>query len=697
MAKIGSSQPPPSPLGGRRIPGAGSGPGTSGPDTPPPAATPQFNPAELAQRLESATLAGALVGVPVAYERGQDWETILDDNVFTQLYLAAPLSAQITDAQVATNQRVLTGFWEQKLRLLNAGNRDLEDVYRPAGTIAKAADRLAAAAAALATASGRAACYEELSRRRREAASQKTDGYLRLLLQSPVLTPTMLRLAAAEGVAFGFTLPEAESYLLQKMRQAGYASVKTLNPSPNLLLADWTPGGVPLTNRPHTKILGQDVYSLAEAGQLLYEAFVAGNEKVSRDLLSANFLGGIADDLKERSAGQDLREITLDFKLSQDQKRLSALYLLSPSLPFYLGTTRPAFSSPAQLLTRVADSAADFGAAEEAFKQNLLPIWLRAAATAEVKAALPTDGQTQPLAFRRFLHRAVPRFPLWIGEQSFTSTAQLAYYLVRDEFTWKMVYGSLAAGNLSPWLTALGQADILERQTQLVGALLGPNLEPSSEQGRQLAVQALLQALDPQAATPALAANPGSIDLTGLSGEALAERTLTLTNTTGGAVRVFLTLGPALAGVQLATTELFFGQRAPGQQLQVKLVGNPTQMPRDGKHTAQLKIDTVYAKGQVPVTAEAVFPTKEFLLFVGGAALALGAALGGIRFVLGLLLGEENYQHFLARGTLLPLDYFEAAGRGPGGIFIVGLLLLAGVFYLFYRTLKRLSKPAQTS
>ncbi|AMR28311.1 hypothetical protein A0257_15260 [Hymenobacter psoromatis] len=686
MAKIGSSQPPPSPLGGRRIAGAGAAS-----PTPLPEPVPQFNPSELAQRLENATLTGPLLAVPAAYEHGSDWETLLADNVFTQLYLTAALHAQVSDAQVAANQRVLAAFWEQKLRLLNAGNQDLEDVYRP-GTVTKAQGRLQAAAAALADAAGRAACFAELSRRRHEAAAQKTDGYLRLLLQSPVLTPTMLRLAATEGVASGFTLSEAETYLLQKMRAAAYAPVKTLNQSPNLLLADWTPGGVPLTNRPHTKVLGQDVYSLAEAGQLLYEAFTADDERVKRDLLSANFLGGIADDLKERSTGQDLREITQDLRLNQDQKRLSALYLLGPSLPFYLGKTVPAFTSPAQLLTRAADSARDFAAAEEAFKQKLLPLWLRAAATAEVKAALPGPGQAQALDFRRFLHAANPRFPLWIGEQSFTSLAQLAYYIRRDEFTWKMVYGSLTAGNFGPWLATLNQSGVLERQAQLASTLRGPGLEPDSERGRQLAVQALLETIEPQAAPPTLAADLSSLDLTGLSGEALAERPLTLTNTTGGPVRVFLSLVPALEGVQLSATELYFDQRAPGQQLSVRLTGNPTQMPRDGRHQAQLKITTVYTKSQLPVVAEAVFPVREFLLFVGGAALALGAALGSIRFLLGELLGEENYQHFLARGTLLPFDRAEAAVSGTGGVFLLALALLGGVGYLFVSALRRLAK-----
>lgn len=692
MAKIGSSQSPPAPLGGRRIGAAGSEAPAPGPT---PSAT-SFDPSEQGQRLEAATLAGPLTAVPAAYDLGPDWETILDDSVFAQLYLAAPLHAQLTDAQVLAGQRVLTAFWEQKLRLLTGGNRDLEDQYRP-GTIAKAPARLAAAAAALADAAGRAACFAELDRRRRTAAGHQLDATLRLLLQSPVLTPTMLRLAAAEGTTFGFTLPEAESYLLQQLRPAGYAPVKTLNPSPNLLLADWTPGGAPLTNRPHTKVLGQDVYSLAEAGQLLYEALVADNEKVKRDLLSTSFLAGIADDLKERSAGQDLREIAQDPWLNQDQKRLSALYLLGPGLPFYGGPGVPAFASPAELLTRAAGSARDFAAAEEAFKQRRLPIWLRAAALAEVKAALPGPDRNQALDFRRFLHQVAPRFPLWVGEQSFTSVAQLVYYIKRDEFSWKMVYGSLAAGNLNPWLAALGQPDILERQALLGPALLGPGLEPNSERGRQLAVQALLQALDPQESLPALAAAPDRLDLTGLSGETLAERTLTLTNSTGGALRVFLRLEPALDGVQLSPTELFFDQRAPGQQQRVQLTGNPTQMPRNGRHTAQLVIDTAYTQGQVPVVAEVVFPTKKFLTFVGGAALALAGALGAIRALLGALLGEATYPQFLARGTLLPLHQAAAAGGGPGPVFALALLLLSGAGYLFFWVLKKLAKVPPTA
>ena len=488
---------------------------------------------------------------------------------------------------------------------------------------------------------------------------------------------------------------EAERYVPANMRQAGFAPIKTANHSPNLLLATWTLGGEPL-NDVYTKLLGQNVYSLTDAAQLLYEAYVGGNERVGRDLLSADFLAGIASDLKERSLGGDLVEITQDRALNQEQKRLSVLYLLGPGLPFAHAQGGRAFTTAAQLLTRTATSALDFAAAEESFKVGLLPIWLRATAPLAVKTALPAT--TTALDFRRFLHKASPSFPLWIGETSFASPAQLAAYIRRDEDTWKMVYGSLAAGFLSPWLHALGRADILERQAQLAEALLGPGVETTSEPGRQLAVQALLEALDPETVPPSLDANLHAVDLTGLSGETPAERTLTLTNTTGGPLRVVLALEPTLVGVHLSATELFFSQRAPGQRLAVVLTGNPVPMPRDGQHTAQLVVRTPYAVGEVPVRASAVFPQKEFWQFVGGAALALALVFGAIRLLLGVALDSftndiDYYQTLVSRGTLLPLDYAQWAGNGPGLIFLGFLLLLGACCYGFVRTLRKLSKP----
>lgn len=695
MAKIGSSQPPASPLGGRRIGSATPG-GPAADGAAERAAAPPPGAATLALRLEHATLAGPLPVVPYAYAEGPDWETVLSDDVFAQLYLAAPLHQQITDAQVAANERVLAGFWQAKQRRLITGDRDLEELYRP-GTIGKAPERLAAAAAALASAAGRAACFAELERRRQQAAAHKLDAYLRPLLHLPVLTNPAFKLALAEGESFGFTPAEAERHLLQSLRQAGYAPVKTINQPPNLLLAEWTPGGQPLTNRPSTKVMGHDVYSLAEAAQVLYNALAtpAERDKAQRNLDSSEYLSGVAQDLRERDAQQDINDLFRRVALPNAQRRLTALYAFGPSLPFLLDNGLPAFASPTELLARTAASAADYVAAEAAYAEGLLPIWLRAAAPADLKAALLAVRADQPaaLGFRQFLHAARPGFPLWVGATALATPAELAAYIRRDERSWEMVYGSLTAGYLSPWLAAQGQGNLLTQQATLADALLGPDVEPTSPEGRRLVVQALLQALEPQAPVPTLAADRPVIDLTGLSGEAPTERTLQLINTTGGPVWVRLSLRNALEGVQLAPATLFFDQRAPGQQLTVTLTGSPSYMPRDGQHRTALLIATPYAVQEVTVAAEAVFPQKQFWQFVLGSALAMAAILGGVRWLLGQLLGVGEYEQMVGRNTLLPLRAAMQAGELAGPALVVALVLLLALGYGFVRVLLKLAKP----
>ncbi|MGI4870728.1 MAG: hypothetical protein ACRYFX_06050 [Janthinobacterium lividum] len=694
MAKIGSSQPPASPLGGRRIGSAAAG------DPAPAAETPVQQPTAtttLAQRLASATLAGGLTKVPETYDdghNGNDWQTLLDDDVFTQLYLAAPLYAQITDAQVAANKTVLENFWQAKLRRLTTGDRELEEIYRP-GTVKQAQARLDAAAAALATATGRAACFTELDRRRRAAATAHLERYIRPQLLNKIMRPEAIRLAVEEGEKAGFTLAEAEQYVPDYLRQAGFSPIRTANQGPNLLLAIWTEGGQPLADQPHTNVLGQKVYSLTEAGQVLYAALSgAERDKAVRNLDSVDYLENIAKDLKENDVQLDLREIFQNRQLTQPQRQLTALYLLGPGLPFRLEGL-PEFTNPAQLLARTAASAKEFGVAEAAFTAGLLPIWLRAAAAPTVRAALPATGQV--LGFRQFLHRAAPGFPLWVGEQSFSTTSELAAYIRRDENTWKMVYGSLIAGNLSPWLAAQGNAAVLTRQAQRAEELRGPGVDPNSEPGRQLAVQALLEVLDPLTDPPRLEPDLNSVDLTDLSGETQATRTLTITNQTGGPVRVYLELKPALEGVSLSTTGLYFDQRAPGQKLLVTLSGNPALMPRDGQHTAQLVVRTAYAACQIPARAEAVFPTKQFLQFVGGSALALAVIFGVVRWLLGLLLSGGTYDSMAEHGALLPLSQAARAGHDSGFVLAGALLLLLGLVYWFGRTLAKLAKAKPTA
>lgn len=687
MAKLGSSlNSTPPPPQGRRL-GSAVVPTPSDMGVP---VTPIQGPATLAERLEKSTLAGALTTPPPAYADGQDWETVRQDNAFAQLYLASQLHEVITDNQVATNLKVLTAFWEQKRVRLISGNKDLEEVYGP-GTINKAQERLEIAAVALADTAGRTACFAELNKRRREKASVEMGIYMRPLLANSVMSPSAIKLALGAGEEKGFSLTEAESYLLDSMRQAGFAPVKTVNQSPNLLLATWTPGGTPLTGRPHTKVLGQDVYSLAEAGQVLYDALTAGDERAARNLDTEEYLANIAIDLKENDALLDLRAIVHARGLNQTQKRLAALYLLGPGLPYHSEGLAEAFASPAQLLTRTASSAGDFAAAETAFKAGLLQIWLQAAATADVKAAIPSKKSA--LDYRSFSHAAASQFPLWIGTQSFASPAQLAAYIQQDENTWKMVSGSLEVGYLGPWLQALGKAGILTQQMRLATVLQGQDIETTSEQGRKLAVQALLQALDPQAAAPDLQPDVAELSLTGLSGEDVAKRTLTLTNPTGGYQRVFLVLESVLEGVNLSTTQLFFDQRAPGQQLIVTVTGNAAAMPRDGQHKAPLTVRSAYREFAVPVTAEAVFPVKAFAMFVGGAALALALIFGAVRYLLGLSLGEGSYQSMINKGTFLPMENARQAGNGNGLIFLLGLVGLGGLIYVFIRVLAKLAKP----
>lgn len=635
------------------------------------------------------------MAVPPAYADGQDWETILSDDVFAQLYLAAPLHAQITDAQVQASKQVLGAFWEQKMRRFITGDRDIEDLYRP-GTVNKAPERLEAAATVLASAAGRAACFGQLEARRQEQAGKRLAGYLRPQLVNKIMRPEAIELAVKEGVIAGFTRVEAEQHVPAYLREANFAPIKTAGQGANLLQATWTEGGLPLADQPYTIVLGQKVYSLTEAAQVLYDAFGSTErEKAIRNLDSGDYLENIAKDLKENDVQLDLREIRQDKKLNQQQQRLKALYLLGPGLPFYLDG-KPAFANPAQMLSRTAQSVSDFGAAESAFGAGLIAIWVQAAGPAEVKAALPGPNKTGALDFRRFLHKATPGFPLWIGEESFASPAALAAYIRRDENTWKMVYGSLAAGNISPWLHGLGQSNLIERQAQLAEALLGPGLEPNSEKGRQLAVQALLEALDPEVAVPSFSANLTEIDLTGLSGDAPVERTLTLTNDTGGTTRVFLSLEPALDGVRLSATELFFERRASGQQLSVTITGSPAQMPRDGQHEAKLTIRTAYVAGDLPVRAEAVFPLKQFWQFVGGAGLAMAVIFGGVRLLLGQALGLERYAryaHMAGQSELLPLRLAIDNGRDAGFTLVGLLVLLGGLLYFFGRTLRKLAMP----
>lgn len=704
MAKIGSSQQPAAPLGGRRIGAATHASDGTGAALPIPAGP---SPGTLAERLENATLAGQISTVPPAYDdgaNGNDWETILGDDVFARLYLSAPHHAQVTDAQVAANHTVLAGFWTAKRNRFLTGDRDVEDLYRP-GTVTKAQAQLDAAAAALANAAGRAACFAQLDGRRRAEAGRQLDGYLVLLLQSQVLNNKMFQLALRQGEAFGFAPAEAEAHLLHSIRQAGFAPVRTVGQSPNLLLAEWTPGGVPLTNRPSTKVMGHDVYTLAEAGQVLHAAYTIGTEreKAARNLDSGDYLENIAKDLRENDVQLDLREVFLDKKPTAEQRRLRALYTLGPGLPFDVGGVVPAFASPADLLTRAARSAKDFGVAEAAFTAGLLPIWLRAAATAEVRAALP--AQHTALDFRRFLHQAAPAFPLWIGSEKLADPAALAAYIRRDENTWKMVYGSLNAGNLGPWLAALGQSPVLARQEQLAQALVGPNegavgagpgISPADAR-RLLSIQALLEALEPQMPVPQLVADITEVNLTGLSGEALTERVITFTNTTGGPVRVSFALEPALEGVRLSVPGLFFDQRAPGQRLAVALTGNPALMPRNGQHTGQLQVRTAYAAVSVPVRASAVFPQREFWQFVVGSGLALAAMLGGGRYLLALALADTPAQTLLDRGGWVPLSQATDLTAAQSLPFLLALLALGGLLFAFGKTLARLAKPRPTT
>ena len=201
-----------------------------------------------------------------------------------------------------------------------------------------------------------------------------------------------------------------------------------------------------------------------------------------------------------------------------------------------------------------------------------------------------------------------------------------------------------------------------------------------------------MQALDPKAATPDLQPDVTELALTGLSGEESVQRTLTLTNPNGGYQSVFLALEPALEGVSLSATSLFFDQRAPGQKLTVTLTGNAAAMPRDGQHKASLKVRSAYREIEVPVTGEAVFPMLAFAKFVGGAALALAVIFGAMRFIIGLAVGESSYQAMIDRGTFLPFESASQAGNGNGFIFLLGLLALVGLSYAFIRVLGKLSK-----
>ena len=653
----------------------------------------------LPERLAAATRTGALTACPFEYSDGTDWRTVLETNdPFAQLYLDYRQAASITDEQVGENARLLVEFWEARRKMLIRGGDRLKARFGE-GTIEKAPAALEKAAAALADPGRRQAYATQIDGRRLQRATADMDPYMRAQLANDLMKPAAIQLAVNEGVSRGFSAVEAEQYVLANMRAAGFAPVRTVSDNANTLLLTWTPGGAALANQASTTVLGEKVYSLAEAGQVLYRALAAGDDKAIRNLDTEEYLTDIAQDLKEPDAKLDLREIYQEKKLNQTQRRLKALYLLGPGLPFHLdGGVVPEFASPAELLARTAQSAKDFGVAETAFTAGHLSIWLQAAGTADVKAALPATGKTGALDFRYFLHQAAPGFPLWIGSEAFATTAALAAYIRRDENTWKMVYGSFNTGNLIPWLFVQNQEVVLQRHQALIPVVLGEGTDESVDKGRKLVVQALLQSLEPASIGPSFEIDHSEIDLTGLSGENLTERTLTFTNTTGGFVRVFLGINPPLDGVVLSASELFFDQRAPGQEIAIRIIGNPAQMPRDGQHQAQLNIRTVYTDDTaVPVRAEAVFPIKQFWQFVAGAGLALATIFGGVRFLLGQLLNVARYDDMADKHELLPLNLAIEAGTDSGFQLVLMLVLLGGLVYFFVKKLRKLAKPVTTA
>lgn len=184
----------------------------------------------LAVRIAKALRVGGFDALPIAYSRGQDWETVRSPDPFTRLYLDASALDLISDAVVRKHASRIEQFWNQLVERAETDERErqalskkyaegsLDRLRSYAGDVRRAAETLASEPTRREVAQRLAVSY-------REEALTRWMPFVELALASETVSPQASAHLMAQAASVGLREDEAATLLLDRLSSGGYRAV----------------------------------------------------------------------------------------------------------------------------------------------------------------------------------------------------------------------------------------------------------------------------------------------------------------------------------------------------------------------------------------------------------------------------------------------------------------------------------------
>lgn len=173
------------------------------PDTQPisasqPSISEEIRGETLHDRIHLSTLAGGLIKIPENFNDSDgDWGVIKSkDNPFECLYLDYREYEKITREMVERNFRILSEFWQEKIRIMDQGATRVVIIQKYAGpegsdrTIRNYPNILKQAYERLSQPNGIEHSYYEIEKRRQEIIRKEVEPFILLALKDKVLEPS---------------------------------------------------------------------------------------------------------------------------------------------------------------------------------------------------------------------------------------------------------------------------------------------------------------------------------------------------------------------------------------------------------------------------------------------------------------------------------------------------------------------------
>ncbi|TAD83682.1 MAG: hypothetical protein EAY75_14575 [Bacteroidetes bacterium] len=558
------------------------------------------------EELEYSTQKGGLSKLPAGYQGKKGfWKvSIQSENLFEVLFLDYTQYRGITPAMVKQNHDVLLAFWKERENDLNTGQRkNITLIFGSENVVPDAVGALHKAYDKLKTEAGILDYYQTLEKKRYDLGIASIAEIVEIMLEDGELTKKEGERILEKGKANHLIEYEIIQYIIEIIKARGFKP-RAAKQHDNFFENRWmTDDAYKASMGRSAKWLDEEVSSLEEVGEVSFRK----KEEANRRLAAPGILTGIVTQLTgDSEIGYEYQQL-LDGEANTDKRFLKVIYHLNPSLPFRLSGQD--FKSINQLITSIAKSLDLYTAAQQAYGNGHLQIWLK---EADKEAANQLTTNIDANSFLAFVLKINAGHGIYVNNEKFDTPLQLVSKAKSDKGWWYLISEAMQAGVLPIWFGAIGQQDWIDKYNEFMTGVVSNNFY-SDDDKKMMSVQRLLEVIDDEVQSPKIVADLKNISLMALEGSKPYVHDLQVSLNNFGFVKVRVGFESQFPGISISSGQATFFSLKNDRSANFHLKINPLELVKNKTYENKILLNTAFEELLIPLEINVVFPKKAFI------------------------------------------------------------------------------------